>query len=218
MIFNLISKRQQQSSSAATWGVDSVMVDGSPLPFEENLLFTKEMTEIAHSLGLFVEAELGKLAGEEDGLRVDLKEMKMTDPLTLPRFLQETNVDLLAVTIGNVHGKYASSNPLLDFDRFQEINQQLHRMASNNNHQKIPFLVLHGASGLPMSTIQRCKAMGIVKFNVNTDLRTAAMDYYSQTFQRQQLEKKNVDVLPLMKGSTKVMKAVAMEKIRLFSM
>ena len=94
------STREEEVKLALECGVDSVMVDGSHLPYEENVLFTKAMVNLAHARGVVVEAELGRLAGEEDGLSVSEKEAKMTDPAVVQHFLRETQVDMLAVTIG----------------------------------------------------------------------------------------------------------------------
>eukprot|EP01040_Poterioochromonas_malhamensis_P014407 gene14407-15944_t len=188
---------------------DSIMIDGSSLAFDENLIFTKKWATAAHDAGLFVEAELGKLAGEEDGLSVDLKEMKMTDPLTVNHYIEETNIDLLAVTIGNVHGKYYHP-PNLDFNRLDQINQQLEKLTKS----KRPSLVLHGASGLSSDLIKRSIEAGIVKFNVNTDLRNAALNYLRNQLNEKQQNK--VEILSLMKGSTNIMKEVAKSKIILF--
>jgi tagatose 1,6-diphosphate aldolase GatY/KbaY len=92
--------------------------------------------------------------------------MKMTDPMKVNMFVNETKVDLLAVTIGNVHGKYHFP-PNLDFLRLNRINQQLSLLPQ----ERRPLLVLHGASGLPEEMITEAINKGIVKFNVNTDLR-----------------------------------------------
>ena len=112
------------------------------------------MTRVAHAQGVSVEAELGKLAGEEDGLSVPEVEARMTDPEVVAPFTEATGIDALAVTIGNVHGKYAK-RPQLDFDRLDRI-----RDATN-----LP-LVLHGASGLPDEMLQRAMRSGVCKFNV----------------------------------------------------
>lgn len=187
-------------------GVDSIMVDGSDLPFEENLRWTKQLAEWIHSEGALVEAELGKLAGEEDGLAVDERDARMTDPVQAARFFKETDVDLLAVTIGNVHGKYKLP-PALDIPRLQAIIKNL----DGAGVRRAPYLVLHGASGLHSQHIQTCLANRIVKFNVNTDLRAAAMAFY-----RQAVQEPKADVLQLMQGSTAAMQVVAEEKISLF--
>ena len=194
--------------------VDSVMVDGSALPYEENLRWTAAMATHAHAVGAAVEAELGKLSGEEDGLSVPEKEAKMTDPAVVARFIRETGVDMLAVTIGNVHGVY-SRPPELDFPRLEAIRRQV----------PVDFpLVLHGASGLPPALIAGAVQRGVCKFNVNTDLRGAALAALETAFAAapdaattQKKKKKKPDMLHLMEQSTAAMQAVAEEKIRLFN-
>eukprot|EP00968_Pinguiococcus_pyrenoidosus_P019700 scaffold2173_cov250-Pinguiococcus_pyrenoidosus.AAC.2 len=105
-----------------TSNVNGVMADGSAFPLDENRAWTKRIVDVAHKVrGRTVEAELGKLAGEEDGLSVDEKDAKMTDPAVVAEFIAETRVDALAVTIGNVHGKYARSPPVLDWDRLDQV-------------------------------------------------------------------------------------------------
>jgi len=208
-------------------GVDSVMVDGSALPLEENLQWTKAMAALAHSYGCLVEAELGRLVGEEDGLSVDAKEAKMTDPLVVPRFVSETLVDMLAVTIGNVHGLYQKP-PQLDFARLRAIesavssdavrglrSQRRHETATKQGPVK---LVLHGASGLSRELIQQAMSHGVCKFNVNTDLREAAVEVLEKAFGRGSSAKpsRRPDVLPLMKDTSAAMQAVAVDKLRLF--
>jgi tagatose 1,6-diphosphate aldolase GatY/KbaY len=103
--------------------------------------------------------------------------MKMTDPMKVNTFVNETKVDLLAVTIGNVHGKYHFP-PNLDFPRLDNINQQLLLLPE----ERRPLLVLHGASGLPEEMITDAINKGVVKFNVNTDLRNASMNYLETSF------------------------------------
>lgn len=178
--------------------VDSVMCDGSALPYEENVAWTAKMTRLAHSKGVPVEAELGRLAGEEDGLSVAEKEAKMTEPAQVPNFVARTGVDLVAVTIGNVHGRYATNPPVLDLQRLADIRKVTDRP-----------LVLHGASGLPPSLVHATmKIGGVCKFNVNTEVREAAM--------RVVREGKAKDVLPLMMATGEAMQAVIEEKMRLF--
>ena len=208
-------------------GVDSVMVDGSALPLEENLEWTRAMAALAHSYGCLVEAELGRLVGEEDGLSVDAKEAKMTDPLVVPRFVSETLVDMLAVTIGNVHGQYKLP-PQLDFARLRAIeravssdavlglrSQLRHETATKFGPVK---LVLHGASGLSRELIQQAMSHGVCKFNVNTDLREAAVGFLEKACDQggQGGAGARPDVLPLMKGASAAMQAVAMDKLCLF--
>lgn len=145
-------------------GVRSIMVDGSPLSYEENREFTRNMTALCHEYGAVVEAEIGRISGTEDGLTIAEKEAKMTDPDQSLEFVQHAKVDFLAVTIGNVHGEYQSP-PRLDFPRLARIRQLL----------PIP-LVLHGASGLPAEMINRSIQLGVCKFNVNTEVRQAYLN------------------------------------------
>eukprot|EP01038_Epipyxis_sp_PR26KG_P004643 gene4643-6525_t len=199
------------------YGVDSIMIDGSAKPFEENLKWTKEMASLIHhgksstNTKIIVEAELGRLGGEEDGLSVALRDAKMTDPFQARIFVTETNIDMLAVTIGNVHGKY-SQPPNLDFDRLGKI-----RSAVCLNGRSTMPLVLHGASGLPKGLLYKAMDYGVCKFNVNTDLRNAAMSSMKGTILH---EKDNnqakTDVLSIMKETTYAMQQVAINKINMF--
>ena len=166
-------------------GFTSVMIDGSKHPFEENIRLTKEVVEYAHSKGVSVEAELGKLAGIEDNINVDARNATFTDPEEAAEFVEKTGVDSLAVAIGTSHGAYKfKGTPYLDFDRLQEI------------HKLIPDtpLVLHGAStvlpefvekcnqyggsipgaqGVPEDMIKTATKHGVCKVNIDTDLRLA---------------------------------------------
>ena len=166
-------------------GFTSVMIDGSKHPFEENIRLTKEVVEYAHSKGVVVEAELGKLAGIEDNIKVDARNATFTVPEEAAEFVEKTGVDSLAVAIGTSHGAYKfKGEPYLDFERLQEI------------HKLIPDtpLVLHGAStvlpefvskcneyggsipgaqGVPEEMIQTAAKYGVCKVNIDTDLRLA---------------------------------------------
>ena len=166
-------------------GFTSVMIDGSKHPFEDNVTLTKKVVEYAHAHGVVVEAELGKLAGVEDNIKVDSKSATYTDPEEAAEFVEKTGVDSLAIAIGTSHGAYKfSGDPQLDFDRLREI------------HKLIPDtpLVLHGAStvlpefvdkcnryggnipgakGVPEEMITEAAKYGICKVNIDTDLRLA---------------------------------------------
>lgn len=121
---------------------------------------------------------------------------------------------MLAVTIGNVHGKYAKP-PSLDFPRLKRIYEVITQSSSENIRDT--HLVLHGASGLSKLFIQQAIQDGkICKFNVNTDLRSAALDSIRQAFHEERTQNKKVEVLSLMKGSYEAMKVIAKEKIQLF--
>lgn len=181
-------------------GVRSIMADGSPMPYEQNLQFTKEMTRLSHSFGAIVEAEIGRISGTEDGLTIAEKEAKMTDPDQAVEFVRITNVDALAVTIGNVHGEYKSS-PRLDFPRLERI----------RNLINIP-LVLHGASGLPAEMIARSIQLGVCKFNVNTEVRQA----YMQALKNEICGQPGKDLLDITGEAIEAMQEVITEKLELF--
>ena len=166
-------------------GFTSVMIDGSKHPFEENIAITKQVVEYAHAHGVVVEAELGKLAGVEDNIKVDARSATFTDPDEAAEFVERTGVDSLAIAIGTSHGAYKfKGDPYLDFERLKKI------------HSLIPNtpLVLHGASsvlkefvdrcneyggqipgaqGVPEEMIREAVKYGICKVNIDTDLRLA---------------------------------------------
>lgn len=163
-------------------GFTSVMIDGSHLDFEENILITKKVVEMAKGRGISVEGELGRLRGIEEKVAVSEREAFLTDPEEAEEFVEKTGVDALAVAIGTSHGAYKfKGEPKLDFDRLEAIAKRV----------KIP-LVLHGASGVPQQVlekaerygaklpgakgipdeaIQKAIALGICKINIDTDLR-----------------------------------------------
>ena len=181
-------------------GVKSIMADGSPMEYGENLAFTRKMTELSHHHNAIVEAEIGRISGTEDGLTIAEKEAKMTDPDQAVEFVKQTNVDALAVTIGNVHGEYKSP-PRLDFDRLAKIRSLI----------DIP-LVLHGASGLPDWMIERSIQLGVCKFNVNTEVRQA----YMESLKDELCSKGPQDLLDITSSSIGAMEEVITGKLQLF--
>lgn len=187
-------------AAALKLGVSSVMADGSDLPYEQNVDFVKAAVQLAAANGQSVEGELGKLSGTEDDITVEAYQARLTMPEQAEQFVDHTGVQMLAVCIGNVHGVYRTP-PQLDFDRLAAIRARVH----------VP-LVLHGASGLPEDQIQRCIALGICKFNVNTELRHAALEGMRRT-----LADASSDLGDVIQSSIKAMQAVASQKIRLFS-
>lgn len=143
-------------------GFTSIMVDRSSLPYEENVKQVKYFTEIAHSLGVTVEAELGHVG---DGEKYESKsDMMLTDPQEAKRFIEETGIDCLAVSIGTAHGQYKGT-PHLDFDRLKEIKEITGHFP----------LVLHGGSGTGDENLRKASSMGINKVNIGTDLFKAAL-------------------------------------------
>jgi len=151
-------------------GYSSVMIDGSKYPFEENIAMTKKVVEAAHSVGVSVEAELGKLGGTEDDHTVEEREATFTDPDEAVEFVERTGIDALAVAIGTAHGVY-KGEPNLDFKRLETINNKI----------DIP-LVLHGASGVPDSDVRKAVSFGINKVNVNTAFQQAFTSKVKELF------------------------------------
>lgn len=166
-------------------GFTSVMIDGSKFPFEENIALTKKVADYAHSKGVPVEAELGKLAGVEDNISVAAKDVIFTDPAQAEEFVKRTGCDSLAVAIGTSHGAYKfKGEPKLDFERLDKIRKLLpgfplvlHGASSapedlvkicNDYGGKIP-----GARGVPEEMIAKATQMGVCKVNIDTDLRLA---------------------------------------------
>lgn len=190
---------KQELIETMEMGVDSVMVDGSHLPFSENVSYTKYITTMAHVKGMTVEAELGRLSGTEDNITVEEYEAKLTDLNQAEEFLSQTGVDALAVCIGNVHGKYPPNGPNLRLDLLKE----LHFLAS----KKGVMLVLHGASGLPEELVKACIDFGVRKFNVNTEVRSAYMNA---------LRTPKRDLIDVMSFARESMQAVVAEKMRIF--
>lgn len=143
-------------------GFTSVMIDGSHLPLEENIALTKKVVDVAHAVGVSVEAELGRIGGQEDDLSVDDAEAMYAIPEECERLVKETNVDCLAPALGSVHGPY-KGEPKLGFDRMEVI----------RNLTGVP-LVLHGGTGIPLKDIQRAISLGTAKINVNTENQMAS--------------------------------------------
>jgi tagatose 1,6-diphosphate aldolase GatY/KbaY len=185
---------------ALALGVPSIMADGSHLPYPENVSFCKEAVALARVFGATVEVELGRLSGTEDGLTVSERNAKLTDPDQAVEFLEQTEADFLAVSIGNVHGHY-SSEPVLDLARLAEIRSLTNRP-----------LVLHGASGLSSAIIRRTIELGVCKFNVNTEVREAYMGALSRSMTAQ----KKPDLLDVMKEGIASMEPVVCARLRDF--
>ncbi len=166
-------------------GFTSVMIDGSKYPFEENIALTKKVVDYAHSKGVVVEAELGRLSGIEDAVSVSERDAAFTDPDEAVEFVERTGVDSLAIAIGTSHGAYKfKGEPRLDFERLEKISSMLPNFP----------LVLHGASSVPQEFVEICNKyggqvpgakgvpedmlrkaaeMGVCKINIDTDLRLA---------------------------------------------
>jgi len=145
-------------------GIRSVMIDASHFPLADNIKQVSEAVRLCHVFDASVEAELGRLGGQEDDLVVEEGDSYFTDPIVAKHFVEATRIDSLAVAIGSAHGLY-QGEPKLDFTRLGQIRQQV----------DIP-LVLHGASGIPEEMIYRAIGLGICKVNVATELKIAFAD------------------------------------------
>ncbi len=157
-------------SNKVTAGVRSVMIDGSHLPFDENIRTVAEVVRFCQRYDGSVEAELGRLGGQEDHLNVDAGDSFFTDPDSARLFVARTGIDSLAVAIGSAHGLY-QGEPHLDFDRLSAVRERV----------DIP-LVLHGASGIPEHMVREAIKRGICKVNVATDLKIAFADAVKHYF------------------------------------
>lgn len=147
-------------------GYGSVMIDGSVLPLPDNIALTKQVVGLAHAQGVWVEGEVGAMLGEE-GLResnLAADDSDLTDPAEAAEFVRQTGVDALAVSVGTLHGAFRGREGIR-FDLLETI------------HKDVPVpLVLHGASGLPDEELQRAVRLGVVKVNIDTELREAFHD------------------------------------------
>ncbi|MBL3644704.1 class II aldolase [Bacillus sp. RHFB] len=142
--------------NAVEAGFNSVMIDASKLPYEENIQFTREVVEYCHARGVSVEAELGELSGKEDDHESD--DSAQTDPNLAREFVERTGIDLLAVSVGNIHG--LDEQPKINLELLREIADTV----------EIP-LVIHGGSGIPDDILKQLKNYNVRKINLASDLR-----------------------------------------------
>lgn len=168
-------------------GFTSVMIDGSSLPYEENIAVTKKVVEYAHAHGVVVEGELGTLAGVEDDVNVDAENASYTRPEEVYDFATRTGVDSLAIAIGTSHGAYKfkpGQKPQLRFDILEEVGKQLPNFpivlhgASSVNQEHIKMINQYGgempdAIGIPEDMLREAASMAVCKINVDSDIRIA---------------------------------------------
>ncbi|OMP66570.1 class II fructose-bisphosphate aldolase [Domibacillus epiphyticus] len=150
-------------------GFTSVMIDGSHHPLEENIALTKKVVELAHFHGVSVEAELGRIGGQEDDLIVDDADAMYAIPSECDQLVRETGVDCFAPALGSVHGPY-KGEPNLGFDRMKEVMELT----------GVP-LVLHGGTGIPTKDIEKAISLGTAKINVNTENQIASAKAVRET-------------------------------------
>lgn len=168
-------------------GFTSVMIDGSHLPYEENVELTKKVVEYAHARGVTVEGELGQLAGIEDDVKVDADKASYTDPEQVQDFVTRTGVDSLAIAIGTSHGAFKfkpGQKPQLRFDILQEVMDRLPGFpivlhgASSVSPEHVKIINENGgqmadAIGIPEDMLRKAASMAVCKINVDSDLRIA---------------------------------------------
>ncbi|MBS3973160.1 MAG: class II fructose-1,6-bisphosphate aldolase [Erysipelotrichia bacterium] len=188
------------AQKAIAAGFSSVMFDGSHYPIEENVQKTKEIVALAHAQGISVEAEVGAIGGEEDGV---IGSGEVADPKEC-KMIADLGVDLLAAGIGNIHGKYPANWKGLDFDVLKQIQELTGQMP----------LVLHGGSGIPTDMIKTSISLGVSKINVNTELQVdfaAATRKYIES--GKDLEGKGFDPRKLLKPGYDAICATIKEKM-----
>ena len=184
-------------------GFTSIMFDGSHYPIDENVAKTTELVKLAHDNGISIEAEVGAIGGEEDGV---IGAGEVADPAECAK-IASLGVDFLAAGIGNIHGKYPANWKGLDFEALDAI----HKATDN-----IP-LVLHGGSGIPTEMVKKAISLGVSKVNVNTECQltfAAATRKYIEA--GKDLEGKGFDPRKLLAPGVEAIKATVKEKIELF--
>ncbi len=195
-------KNLETVKDAIAAGYSSVHIDASTLPYEENLALTKSVVEYAHSKGITVEGELGHVGGgsEKHSETAVMEKSTYTDPEKAAEFVAATGIDVLASSIGNIHGIY-ENEPELDFERLEKIGEI-----------GVP-LSLHGGSGIPEEQIKKAISLGITKINVNTELRAA----YTETL-REELSENPEEIVPYkyLPEEIEAIKEVVKKKIVMF--
>ena len=181
-------------------GYKSVMIDASMKSYDENISMTKKVVEFAHIHDVTVEAELGKIGGQEDEKVVDKRDAAYTAPELAAEFAAATNIDSLAIAIGTAHGVY-KDEPKLDFERLIEIKKRV----------QVP-LVLHGASGVPKDSIIKAVGYGIGKINIATELKIPLSQEIKRCFE---MNPKESDPRKYLTPGKEALKKVAMEKIKI---
>ena len=184
-------------------GFSSIMFDGSHYPIEENIDKTKELVKIAHAMGLSLEAEVGSIGGEEDGV-VGMGEC--ADPKEC-KAIADLGIDFLAAGIGNIHGKYPANWQGLNFEVLENVKKEVGDMP----------LVLHGGTGIPADMIKKAISLGVAKINVNTECQlsfAAATRKYVE--EGKDLQGKGFDPRKLLAPGSEAIKATVKEKMELF--
>lgn len=184
-------------------GFSSIMFDGSHFPIEENIAKTKELVEEAHKKGLSIEAEVGSIGGEEDGV-VGMGECADPDEC---KSIADLKIDFLAAGIGNIHGKYPENWQGLNFEVLAAIQKKTGDMP----------LVLHGGTGIPEEMIKKAISLGVAKINVNTECQLSFAEATRKYIEAgKDLEGKGFDPRKLLKPGTEAIMKTVREKMELF--
>ncbi len=184
-------------------GFSSIMFDGSHFPIEENVEKTTELVKVAHAMGMSIEAEVGSIGGEEDGV---VGAGEIADPNECKK-IADLGVDFLAAGIGNIHGKYPANWKGLDFDALAKTKELIGDLP----------LVLHGGTGIPADMIKKAISLGVAKINVNTECQL----YFQEATRKyieagKDLEGKGFDPRKLLAPGAEAIKEIVKEKMELF--
>lgn len=191
------------AQKALAAGFSSIMFDGSHYPIEENLEKTKKIVAICHEKGVSVEAEVGSIGGEEDGV---IGAGEIADPNECKK-IADLGIDFLAAGIGNIHGKYPANWKGLDFNALAKIKELIGDMP----------LVLHGGTGIPEDMIKKAISLGVAKINVNTECQLSFADATRKYIEAgKDLEGKGFDPRKLLAPGFDAIKATVKEKMEMF--
>ena len=188
---------------AMRYGATGVMIDASTLPIDENIAKTKELVAICEEKGLSIEAEVGSIGGEEDGV---VGAGECADPNEC-KMIADLGVTMLAAGIGNIHGKYPENWAGLSFETLAAVQEKTGTMP----------LVLHGGTGIPADMIQKAISLGVSKINVNTECQLAFQEATRKYIEEgKDLQGKGFDPRKLLAPGCEAIKATVKEKIELF--
>ncbi|MBP3792797.1 MAG: class II fructose-1,6-bisphosphate aldolase [Ruminococcus sp.] len=184
-------------------GFTSIMFDGSHFAIDENIAKTTELVSVAHGLGLSIEAEVGSIGGEEDGV---IGRGECADPDEC-KMIADLGVDFLAAGIGNIHGKYPDNWEGLSFETLAAVNEKVGELP----------LVLHGGTGIPADMIKKAISLGVAKINVNTECQLSFADATRKYIEAgKDLQGKGFDPRKLLAPGFEAIKATVKEKMELF--
>ena len=184
-------------------GFSSIMFDGSHYPIEENIAKTKELVDVCHGKGISIEAEVGSIGGEEDGV---VGAGECADPNEC-KMIADLGVTMLAAGIGNIHGKYPENWAGLSFETLAAVQEKTGTMP----------LVLHGGTGIPADMIKKAISLGVSKINVNTECQLAFQEATRKYIEEgKDLQGKGFDPRKLLAPGSEAIKATVREKIELF--